>query len=543
MVRSILCLVLGFSFFFVSCQGNNSTKTGSTEGTLYRAFAAEPGDINPLSASELISRYVYWKNIIENLMVRDPNTNEWRPYLAERWEVSDDGKEFTFYLRKGVKFHDGSELTAEDVKFSFDAIYDPIYEAYVLRSFYQNINSPTVVDKYTIKFTAKNSYFMNLDILAWMRVLPKSFYSKQTKENRLRKTVVGSGPYKFKKWNKGKSITIEANPDWWGNNDPYFKKKHNFARINFKFVKEAALRRAMLERGKIDFELRIRGEDYEKKMSGGPWGKSVFKKKVENKIPKDLWFIGWNNKNPRFGNKNLRRALAHLINRDFMIEKFLYGMQDKARGPFDNKSVYADPSVKPVEFDPEEAQAIFAKEGWTDSDKNGVLDKVVDGKKLEFSFTLLNANKESEKYFTTIQQDMKKAGVEMKINTVDWNALVKAFDERKFDALTMIWGGGPVDMDPKQIWHSENIVGKGSNFVSYSNPKVDKLIEEARMTPDKQKRIPKMREVYRQIAEDQPYAFLFFKKYDLYAVSGKVKQEQETYNYEIGEDYWWAAAK
>jgi len=153
----------------------------------------------------------------------------------------------------------------------------------------------------------------------------------------------------------------------------------------------------------------------------------------------------------------------------------------------------------------------LAKAGWVDGDKDGVLEK--NGKK--FEFTLFFANKDNEKYYILYQEDLKKAGIKMNLQLLEWNALLKNVDEAKFDAIAMGWGGGAVDHDPKQIWHSASIGTGGSNFIGYKNAKVDTLIDKARTELNKQKRIPLYREIYREIAADAPYVFMFNDKFAL----------------------------
>ncbi len=137
-----------------------------------------------------------------------------------------------------------------------------------------------------------------------------------------------------------------------------------------------------------------------------------------------------------------------------------------------------------------------------------------------------------------MKEDMRKAGVKMNIETVDWNAFTKALDERKFDSVIMRWGGGGVNPDPTQIWHSKSAQGSGSNFVSYSNPKVDRLIETAINITDKSKRVKAFHEIHELIAEDAPYVFLYEPKYSMYAVSKRVVRPKDTYNYSVGPRYW-----
>lgn len=543
-MKRILSLIFVGLFLFSGCTGGGSGSGAGVKDVFFVALESEPSDLHPIRVSEVVSTKVrlqsehYPSNIIETLLRKDLDTYQEVPNLAEKWKVSPDGKTFTFYLRKDVKFHDGTMMTSEDVDFSFKALFDDLHEAYALRSFYNNFISSKIIDKYTISFTAKNTYYLNLTVMGELRVFPKAFYSKQTKDSRLAKTVMGSGAYKLEKWSQGKSITLVSNPDWWGHKDPSAGQQYKFKKIVFKFIKESGLRRAMLERGKLDFDDEIRAEDFVKKMNDKPWGEKVLKVKAQNNLPKDLNFIGLNNKNVVLSDKSVRRALAHLVNRKFLNEKFYYNMNALATGPFRLASDYSDSNVKPIAFDPDAAKVLLNKAGWKDTDKDGVLDKLINGKKTDLQFELLNSNKDIEKIITVIKEDMSKAGVKMRISTIDWNAFVKSLNERKFDAVIMRWGGGGVHPDPTQIWHSKSFEGTGSNFVGYSNPKVDKLIESAINITDQAKRLNEFHQIHKLIADDAPYIFLFEPKYQLYAVSSRVKRLKDSFGYSIGPQTW-----
>jgi len=544
-MKLILSLLSVGFLVFSGCTGGGESGDGAgIKDVFIELLGSEPSDLHPIRASEVVSTQIrlqtihYASAIVETLMRVDIDDYELKPNLAERLEVSEDGKTFTFFLRKDVKFHDGSMMTSEDVEFSFKALFDDKHEAFALRSFYNNFVSSKVIDEYTISFTAKNSYYLNSEVIGELRIFPKKTYSKVSKENTLAKTVVGSGPYKFDKWSKGKSITLIRYKDWWGNKTETGKNFYKFKKIMFKFVKESSLRIAMLERGKADYDNSIRAEDFTKKMDGEAWGKSVLKVKAENKLPKNMSFIGLNNKNIILKDRRVRLALAHLVNRKFIINKFYYDMSEPATGPFRLASEYANPDVKPIPFDTSKARAILAEAGWSDTDKDGVLDKIIDGQKRQLQFELLNTNKDTEKVITVIKEDMKKAGVNMRISTIDWNAFTKALNERKFEAVIMAWGGGGVNPDPTQIWHSKSIKGTGSNFVSYSNEKVDTLIDSAINMTDKTERLKAFHQIHKMIAEDAPYIFFLEPKFSLYAVSARVKRKKDTFNYSVGPQTW-----
>ena len=333
------------------------------------------------------------------------------------------------------------------------------------------------------------------------------------------------------------------NPDWWGWTAPdkdkilSVKGAWNFEKVFFRFVEDETLRLEMLKKGRIHYD-RLSSEQYVKKAVGEPWGTKVLKKEVTNKKPASYGFIAWNLRKPMFQEKQVRRALAHLMNRRLMIEKFTFEKSLPATGPWYRQSPYADPNVKPIMFAPKKASKMLRQAGWSDTDKDGILDKKIDGQKKDFHFTLIYSSADSEKYYTIYKEDLRKAGIDMVLKRVDWNSLVKALDERKFESISLGWGGGSVDNDPKQIWHSESAQGTGSNFIGYSNPKVDRLIDKGRQILDDDKRKVLWKKVYRLIAEDAPYVFLFNKKYWHYAISSDLGQVKETFVYDIGLRTW-----
>lgn len=510
-------------------------------GTFKYNLGMGPTTLNPLSSSDAYASAVQ-AYLIEGLADRNPDTYEWQPVLATSWEISKDGMTYTFTLREGVKWHDGKPLTVEDVKFSFDAIMDPEnkYKTAHQKPYYENIKSADIIGKNKIKFVAKKKYFKNFDVVAGLAIVPKHIYENPSKKQKkkLNKTLVGSGPYELYKYKRGKNITLKRNKNWWGAKDPKRSGEYNFAKILMRFVKDGTVAIQRLQKGELDFN-GLNVEEYMKKTNGPKWGKSVFKIKTQNKAPTGYGFIGWNLTNKLFQEKDVRVALYHLLDREKMIKKFRFGMSLPATGPLYRQSIYANEKVKPIAFDPKKALALFKKQGWTDTDKDGILDKVIDGKKTKMSFTILDPNQEFLKYLTIYKEDARKAGVDINVKYVEWSTFIKKLDERSFEAVRLGWSGGSIDWDPKQVWHSDSANAAGSNFVSYKNPKVDALIDEARITLDQKKRIKLLKKVFKLIADDVPYAFFFNEKYRFYGHSKRMQREKETYKFEIGLNYWW----
>jgi microcin C transport system substrate-binding protein len=530
----ILAAIGKFAPANASVIGNPDAPVGGTE---HLALVAEPSTLNPLRGVDAYSIAVE-SGCFDSLLDKDIETYDWIPSLAEKWEVAKDGKSITFTIRQGAKFHDGSPVTLEDIKFSFEVYFNADLADAVHRASYANIEKAEILDGGKIKFTIKKPYFKNLDVLAGLTILPKAYYGDPNKK--MTKTMMCSGPYMFEKWDQGKSITLKRNPNWWGFNLPQYKGYNKAETVVYDFIHDDNARLESFKKGEVDY-IDFTAEQFEKNTDGPMWGKTVFKQQVENSAPKNTPFVGFNLKNPIFADKQVRLALSKLYNRELMIQKFAFNKAIMATGPWYIQSPTADTTLKPIGFDPDGARAILKKEGWADSEKTGVLSKVINGQPTEFHFTATLPNGgPAEKYLTIFQEDLKKSGIKMDIKVVEWNTFQKILDDRTFDAVVLAWGG-QVDADPHQIWHSESDVKGGSNFIHYSNPEVDKTIDQLRGEMDRKKRMVLQKKVYRLVAEDYPYIFGWNAKYSFYGHSARMKMMKPTYKYGIGEGTWWIA--
>ena len=473
-----LIMVLGLALAIlpggIGCTRSGSSGSKADPNTLYLELSADPATLNPITSSDYYASLVQGY-IFNSLMDRSEDTYEWLPSLAEKYEISKDGKSFTFTLRDGVKWHDGQPVTAEDVKYSFDVYFEGRFDAPQMKVYLEGIREVKVLAPRTVQFITKQAYFKNFETVAGLTIIPKHFYgSGDPKDPKFNKTLIGTGPYLLESWDKGQKILLKKNPAYYGAKLPYFQDRFQIPRIYFRLVKEEAVALELLKKGDLD-EIGLTAEQYIQKTRGPEWGTKVLAVKGQNSSPTNFnyGFIGWNFKHPFFKDRDVRMAMSHLVNRDFMIEKFEFGMKEKAVGPFGNKSSASSPNVKAVEFDPKKALALLEKAGW----KMGAtgLAKKIDGRETAFEFTLLNANKDYEKYWTVVKEDMKKVGITMNIKTIEWNSFLKLLDERKFDAVTLGWSVNSIEPDPKQIWHSASMKSRGSNFIGYSNPKVDQL--------------------------------------------------------------------
>jgi peptide/nickel transport system substrate-binding protein/microcin C transport system substrate-binding protein len=528
---TLICLFLS-SLLLGACQ-NKGQRSGKA---VYYNLGGEPTTLNPLSSVDAYSSSVHGY-VFESLLSRDLDSYEWKPELAVEWKISDDKRTFDFRLREGVKWTDGKELTAEDVKFSYDVIFTEDFKAVQLRPYYEAIESVEVLDKFNVRFKVKDDYFQNFEIAAGLNVLPKHFYTDPENKKDFGRKLIGSGPYMLTKYDKGQKMIMVQNPDWWGRQDPQEKDTYTIPKVVLRFVTEENVQLELMKKGDLDF-LSLRPDGFVKKTVGEIWDQKVVKVKTENKTPKGYNFIGWNLKHPILKDKRVRQALAMLLNRPVMLEKFEYNLSEPATGPVYVQSDYANADVKPVPYDPKGALELLRAAGWQDSDKDGVLDKVIDGKKTRLSITILEPTQDMMKYLTVYKEDASQVGVEIQIKNIEWNSFVKLLEERNFEAMRLAWTGGGIEWDPKQVWHSSSAKGAGSNFIGYENAEVDRLIDDARKIYDRDKRIAMLKRVHALISADYPYAFFFNSKYSLYAHSKRIQKPKETFKYGIGQQYW-----
>lgn len=530
----IMGIILSLAFTSCTCTQTPSIQIKRSE-TFYNNLMITPENLHPIKSTDAYSSIVR-AHILESLLIKNISTYEWEPSLAKSWKIHPDKKTFTFYLRKNLKWSDGKPLTAHDVKFSFEAYINPAYGGVHRIPYFENLKSVEVIDDYTLVVKSKKLYFGNFSTIAGMQVIPQHIYNDP--KLKMSKTVIGSGPYVIQHNVKGKILVLKKNPLWQGHKVSSNKNKWHFNTIVFRFIKSEIDSTLRLQREDIDYA-HLRPETFVQQTNTEPWGVTIEKvKAIIKKRPKGYSFIGFNLKKPIFQDKRVRKAISHLLNRKLMNEKFYFNYRELATGPWSFHSEYADPSVKPIEFNPQKARALLEQAGWKDSDSDGVLDKKINNKKTNLEFTLSYSNPESEKILTLFQENLKQSGIKLKLKILDWTSFIRILDDKKFDMTLLGWGAGSVDLDPKQIWHSKSSQRGGSNFISYSNPQVDALIDEGRKELNRNKRIKLFQKIYRLIAEDVPYVFLFTSSYVLYGVNKRIYRPKPAFNYDVGEEFW-----
>ena len=482
-----------------AASSGSSTAGEPVEGDwLIYHLGAEPGTLNPIVATDAYEGVINSGNIYETLIERDNETLELKPLLAESWEISEDKLTYTFKIREGVKWHDGTPFTSADIVFSYKTIMNPKVDAPQLRSYYQEIRDVEAIDDHTVKFTYARPYFLALEFCGGMPIVPKHVFEEgDFNTNPAGRKPVGTGPFKFVKWTTGREVVLEKNPDYWG-------EKPHINRIVFRIITDSSVALQVLKRQELDVA----------SLTPIQWEKQTNSPDFEKHFDKFSYFtpnysyIGWNSKRPFFADKRVRTALTHLVNRDLILDRVMYGLGAIVTNPFYINSPEYDKSIEPIPYDPAAARKLLEEAGWVDHDGDGIRDK--DGVKFSFEFLIPGGSETGEKIATILKEELDGIGINMTIRKTEWAVFTTRLNERNFDAVTLAWSMG-IETDPYQIWSSSQ-AESGSNFIGFKNAEVDRLIETARKEFDRDKRIELYRQFSEIIHEEQPYTFLFCRK-------------------------------
>ena len=455
-------------------------------------FLADAKRLLPLLASDSASAGI--SGLIFNGLTKYDKNIKMTGDLAESWEISPDGLEIIFNLRKGVRWHDGVEFTADDVLFTYEAVIDPRVPTPYSGN-YGPVEKVEVLDRYTIKVTYKEPYAPALE--SWgMGIIPKHILEgRDIAAEKYNRNPVGTGPYRLKEWVTGQKIVLEAFDD-------YFEGRPKIGKYIARIIPDTATMFLELKSGGIDF-MSLTPPQYKLQTGTEFFGKYFQKFRYPSF---GYTYLGYNHLDPKFSDRRVRQALTHAINKKDIIDGVLLGYGVPCTGPFPPESWAYNPEIKDLEYNPAKAEMLFAQAGWKRGE-DGLLEK--DGKPFSFTVLVNQGNEARLKTAQIIKENLKKVGVDMDIKVLEWQTMLHEFiDKGRFEAVIMGWALSR-DPDAYAIWHSSK-TGEGEfNFISYKNEEIDRLLLSGRGTFD----IEKRREVYHRIheilIEDQPYTFLY----------------------------------
>ena len=477
--------------------------------------------------------------VLDTLIRRNKDTFEQEPGIAESWKISKDGKTYTFKIRKDAFFHDGHPLTAEDVAFSIKSNGDPKYKSIRIEVFSKY--KVKVLDKYTVQVMAPEKSFVLFNPVAYyLNILPKHIYGDLKDEKKWSKLLVGSGPYKMKRFKPGKKVELVQFDKWWGRKSNLQNDKFKFERVTYRFVTEPLLKVEELKKGKLDFIQFFEPQPFMKLTKGPAWGNVVHRVSSKDFTRKGYRIVVLNQKRPMFADQRVRKALLLLFNREKVAKTLYHGMLKPGIGPWHQENQFANKKSKAIKYDPKQALALLKAAGWSDSNKDGVLDKVIDGKRIDFRFTLLNYKKDREKMLTFWREDARKLGVILDIQTMEFSSLYKLVGDRKFDGVyyQMAWSG----FEPSWIHMSMHSKYKDSknhfNGAGYDNKDMDKLLDKLVAEFSLEKRKALYLKIFKLATDDLAMLNLFDDAYVMYGVSDRVYWPKDAYRYQLGRRFW-----
>jgi peptide/nickel transport system substrate-binding protein len=538
---------------------------------LVENFGVKFSRLTPLGTmADLYGSYVRAR-VLECLAYRDPNTLQYLPLLARDWQVKDNSQEWkayvdkrlkvplteaevlkekdcppadkpderkayvekrmkagrrtedvvredacppaivvTFQLRHGVTWSDGQPFTADDVVFTFDWTMNEKVEAPRDRAYLEKIRSVEKKGDYEVVYKFREPYYEYFDLASGIEILAKHFYEPigPREFNEKPGLLLGTGPYKLSDataWTPGTPLELVRNDSYWG-------PRPTFDKIVYREVEGETPELILYRNGQVD-RIACTPDQYRQLLSETP---VVERSQHYEYLSPDTGytFIGWNllrgGKPTIFADKRVRQAMTLLLDREKMAKDLFLGYAQVASGPFFSGGEQVDPSIKPWPFDPARGKALLKEAGWADRNNDGVLE-LPDGRPFRFKFTYSAKLDLSKRMALFVKDAYARVGIAVEPEPTDWTIMLKKLDNRDFDAITLGWGGS-VESDLYQIFHSSQMKDAGDNFISYSNPELDRLIEQARTTIDEKARNPLWRKCQQILHEDQPYTFLLERK-------------------------------
>jgi len=529
-----LIIIIIFSFFIIACSGTKTNKVFKDEkkiendkteyvkeseveselvnkelkrgNVLTVAISSVKGNFNSIAYDSI---YDYWVSemVFNPLVCFDENGLVNDKGLAKNFEVSEDKTIYTFFLKKGVKFHDGKELTTKDVEFTYYTLADPYYdfsrnsEVFDIVGVKEYMNGEAdkidgikVIDEYTISFVIKEPNVKKINEFSY-GIMPMHYYSYDNFDEfkLLLDKPVGTGIMKFKKYFPGEKIVLETNENYFGGN-----AKIDGVEIKLIPIESHVL---ALTSGEIDIcnpEANLINYEIMKN------SKVV---NVQEFIDNSFRFIGLNLRLDKFSDKRVRQALVYGLRLEDFIETQWKGFARPCYSPVSPIS-WAAPDITKLnkyEYDIEKAKKNLSDAGWV---KNADGKLMKNGEEFIINWTTYKEAEWSLNLLNTAKNNWGELGIEVVPNVMEFNEVInEVFDKQNFEVFNMRWSLSS-DPDPYELFYSENDKYGKFNAVGFHNDKADKIIIDARKEYDKEKRAKLYQEWAKIANDDLPYIYV-----------------------------------
>jgi peptide/nickel transport system substrate-binding protein len=461
-------------------------------GTVIWGYLQQPSRLNPIVAPDVVTKWLI-ETIFDGLVAINDKM-EMIPELATAWDISADGKVYTFKLRTDVKWHDGKPFTAEDVKFTYDSIIDPKQPNTLAKSDYALVSKIEVVDPNTVRFTLTSANSSFLSKLA-IGIAPKHLLEGQQLDTAaFNRKPVGTGAFIVQEWTSGQKVVLDANPN-------YFRGKPKINRLIWQVIPDSNVLTVQLLNGDIDSALIIDPKDLAKFQNNAKF-------KVYESIGANT-YIGFNNENPLFADPKVRQALNYGLDKKAIIEKILEG-----QGIWSTSEILAgtwayNPSVNKYEYDLAKAKALLDDAGWKVG-ASGIREK--GGKPLKFTLLTNAGDKLREAIALFARQQWKDLGADMEVQFLEANTFIN--DRVLKSNFEVIFLASSVNVDPDFLsrrWSCPALT-TGHNFLRWCSQDVDKLLAQGialTAQPDRKKVYDEIQKI---IANESPTVPIYYPK-------------------------------
>ncbi|AXH53458.1 peptide ABC transporter [Clostridium perfringens] len=477
------------------------------------------GEFVPIYSSTLYDLWV--NNLIFDGLISNNEKGEPVPNVAESYEVSEDGKTYTFKLNKGIKFTNGQELTAKDVAFTFTSICDPGYDGPRMDAVnnlvgYEEYNKGDaksvegikVIDDYTISFTNKNVDAAGIWNFSY-GIMPESVYgfekgNFQAVKDKLLEPV-GSGAYKFVHFKPGQEVKFEKNPDYW-------KGEPKIPYIVMKVTNAQTLLQELMA-GTVDIDrVGAKPENIDPLKQAGFLNLDLYMKN-------GYGYIGLNYGSDKVKDPKVRQALLYGLNREGFMQSYYQGYGQVYNSHILPTSWAYNPDVPKYEYNPEKANQLLDEAGWKDTNGNGVRDK--DGVELELQWLTYTGSKYVDALIPIVQQSWEQIGVKVTPELMEFGTMMDKVNNREYDIFNGAWNLS-IDPDPSGIFAISQDVPGGFNNIGWRNEEADKLLKEGKGTTNQEERKKAYAEWQLKFSEDVPY-ILLGNAQEMFASNSRVK--------------------
>lgn len=444
------------------------------------AVFASPANFDPRVGTDEVSQKVY-QLIYDNLLNLDEQLRV-GPGLASRWEQP-DARTYVVHLRQGVRFHDGHELTSADVVYTFSSLLDKSFVS-ARKGAYTLLDRVEAIDRHTVRFALKQP-FGSFPIQLVLPIVPAGSGAG------LRERPVGTGPYSFVRYAVDDRLELAAFKEYYGGPPPN-------AGVVLKVVPDEIMRGLELRKGSVDIVVNDLSPDtIEQLREDG----SV---QIVEASGTDYAYVGLNLRDPVLTDRRVRHAIGYAIDRDAIVKYLRRGLAQPAVGVVPPLSWAFAPDVFQFTHDPARARALLDEAGYLDPDGEGPEPRL--------RLTLkVSTNEFYRLQAAVIQQDLRSVGIDLDVRSYEFATLSKDVVNGNFQLVTLQWVGVSDPDMLRRVFHSQQMPPVGFNRGSYSNPEVDRLIDEATVATDDETRARLYRDVQKLVAQEAPYISLWYK--------------------------------